>query len=85
MGPGSSPGVEARSPSDPWLIFAVVVVPLVIAGFVVTRRQTPAGEHLAGEDAEAEARTEQEFAEAEPDEAGWREEVKKRYREHGFL
>jgi hypothetical protein len=63
----------------PWIIFAVVVVPLVAVGFVVSRRRTVAGEHPAGEDAEARARTEREFAETEAFEAKWREEDEKRY------
>jgi hypothetical protein len=49
----------------PWIIFALVVVPLVVVGFVVSRRRAAAGEHPASEDAAERARTEQEFAEAE--------------------
>jgi cytochrome c oxidase assembly factor CtaG len=64
----------------PWIIMAVVVVPLVVVGFVATRRKTIAGEELASEDAEARARTEQEFAEAEAYEAQWLEEDKERHR-----
>jgi hypothetical protein len=60
----------------PWIIFAVVVVPLVVVGFVATRRRTVAGEHPAGEDVQARARTEEEF-----DEAEWREKDKERYRQ----
>jgi hypothetical protein len=63
----------------PWIVFALVAVPLVVAGFVVTRRRTVAGEHPASEDAQARALTEQEFAEAEAYEAKWREEDKERY------
>ena len=65
----------------PWLIFALVAVPLVVVAFVVTRRRTTAGEHPPGEDAQAKALTEQEFAEAEAYEAKWREEDKQRYHE----
>ena len=65
----------------PWLIFAVVVVPLVVVAFVVARRNTAAGEHPAFEDDAARARTEQEFADAEAYEAKWHEEDKKRYHE----
>lgn len=64
-----------------WIIFAVVVVPLVVVGFVATRRRTVAGEHPAGEDAQARARTEEEFAAAEAYEAEWREKDKERYRQ----
>jgi uncharacterized membrane protein len=68
----------------PWIVLAVVVVPLVIAGFVVTRRSTVAREHPASEDAQARARTEQEFAEAEAYEEKWREKDKERYRQERF-
>ena len=63
----------------PWLIFALVVVPLVVVGFVVTRRKTVAAEHPASEDAQERAETEREFAEAEAYQATWREEDKERY------
>ena len=65
----------------PWIIFALVAVPLVVVGFVATRRRTRAGEHPAGEDAQATALTEQEFAEAEAYEAKWREEDEEKYHE----
>jgi len=65
----------------PWIIFALVAVPLVVVGFVATRRRTAAGEHPASEDAQARALTEQEFAEAEAYEAKWREEDKESYHE----
>ena len=65
----------------PWIFFALVAVPLVVVGFVVTRRRTVAGEHPASEDARARARTEQELAEADAYEAKWREEDKERYRQ----
>jgi hypothetical protein len=68
----------------PWLIFALVVVPLVVVAFVAARRRAVAGERLTSEDAQAEARTEQEFAEAEAYEAKWREEDKARYHEERF-
>jgi hypothetical protein len=64
----------------PWIIIALVVVPLVVIGFVATRRKT-VGEHPAGEDAEARARMEQEFAEADAYDAKWREEDKERHRQ----
>jgi hypothetical protein len=65
----------------PWLIFALVAVPLVVVGFASVRRRTAAGEHPVAEDAEARARTEREFAEAEAYEAQWREENKEHHRE----
>src|SRR5580765_2209922 len=45
----------------PWLIFALVAVPLVVVGFVTVRRRNDAIEHPASADAQL---TEQEFAEA---------------------
>jgi hypothetical protein len=65
----------------PWIIFAVVVVPLVVIAFLAMRRKTAAGELLDGE---AQARAEQEFAEAEAYEAEWREEDKERSRQERF-
>ena len=63
----------------PWLIFALVVVPLVVVAFMAARRRTAAGEHPASEDAQERARTEEEFAQAEAYEAKWREDDKERY------
>jgi hypothetical protein len=65
----------------PWLILAVVAVPLVLLAFVSVRRRTAAGEHPRAEDAAARARTEREFAEAEAYEERWREENKDHHRE----
>jgi hypothetical protein len=47
----------------PWIIMAVVAVPLVVIAFVAMRRKTAAGEVLESDDDKAEM--EQEFAEAE--------------------
>ena len=58
----------------PWLILAVVAVPLVAVGFVALRGRTAAGEHPPTEDEAVRARTEREFAEAEAYEERWREE-----------
>jgi cytochrome c oxidase assembly factor CtaG len=65
----------------PWIIFALVAVPLVVVAFVASRRRTRAGEHPPSEDAQAKGLTEQEFAEAEAYEAKWREEDEKSYHE----
>jgi hypothetical protein len=65
----------------PWIVFALVAVPLVIVAFVATRRRKIVGEHPANEDAQARALTEQEFADAEAYEAKWHEEDKERYRQ----
>jgi heme exporter protein D len=63
----------------PWLIFALVVVPLVVVAFVAARRRTAAVEHPANEDAQDRARLEQEFAAAEAYQEKWREEEKARH------
>ena len=63
----------------PWLIIALVAVPLVVIAVAASRRRTSANEHPASEDAQVQARTEQEFAEAEAYEAKWREEDKERF------
>jgi uncharacterized membrane protein len=65
----------------PWLILAVIAVPLVVIGFASMRRRTEAGEHPDTEDAAAHARTEREFAEAEAYEEQWREKNKDHHRE----
>jgi uncharacterized membrane protein len=62
----------------PWIVMAVVVVPLVVIAFVASRRKTAAGERI--DDPKAQERTEQEFAEAEAYDAEWREEDKERHR-----
>ena len=61
----------------PWIIMAVVAVPLVVIAFMAMRRNTAAGELLANDD--AEARTEKEFAAADAYDARWREEDKERF------
>jgi hypothetical protein len=63
----------------PWIIMALVAVPLVVIAFVATRRRTAAGEHPPTEDARTRDLTEREFAEAEAYEAKWREEDKERF------
>jgi flagellar basal body-associated protein FliL len=65
----------------PWIIVAVIVVPLLVVAFVVMRRNTAATEHAGTEDEAELARTEGEFAEAEAFEAKWHEEDKKRYQQ----
>ena len=63
----------------PWIIIAVVAVPLVVIAFLAMRRNTAAGELAADDDTDARALTEKEFAEAEAYEAKWHEEDKERY------
>jgi hypothetical protein len=65
----------------PWIIVAVVAVPLVVIAFVVARRNTAVGEQPAVEDDAAQARTEREFAQAEAYEAKWHEADKERFHE----
>jgi hypothetical protein len=57
----------------------VVVVPLVVVAFVVSRRQTRAGETIASATEDSRGQTEHEFAEAEAFEAKWHEEDKERF------
>ena len=61
----------------PWLIFAVVAVPLLLVVFVAPRRRTDEGEHPAS----GETLTEQELADAESYDAKWHEQDKERYRQ----
>jgi hypothetical protein len=63
----------------PWIIIAVVAVPLVVLAFIAMRRNTATSERPANDDPNARARTEQEFAEAEAYEAKWREEDRERF------
>jgi hypothetical protein len=61
----------------PWIIIAVIAVPLVVVAFVAMRRNTAASELPASND--ATARMEQEFAEAEAYESKWHEDDKERF------
>ena len=61
----------------PWIIMAVVAVPLAVIAFMAMRRKTAAGEVPASDDAKAEM--DREFAEAEAYEEKWREEDKERF------
>ena len=61
----------------PWLIMALVAVPLVVVAFMASRRRTEAGERPASES--AQGLTEREVAEAESYEAQWREQDEERY------
>jgi hypothetical protein len=61
----------------PWIIIAVIAVPLVVAAFVAVRRNTAARELPASSD--AAARTEHEFAAAEAYEAKWHKLDKERF------
>jgi hypothetical protein len=63
----------------PWLIVALVVVPLLVVAFAAARRRTVAGEQPTSEDGQAKALMEQEFEEAEAYQAKWREEDRARY------
>jgi hypothetical protein len=61
----------------PWIIIAVVAVPLVVVGYMAMRRNTATSELSA--DADATARTKREFADAEAYEATWHEVDKERF------
>ncbi len=65
----------------PWIIIAVIAVPLVVLAFAASRRNTAASESPATEDEVARARTENEFAEAEAYEAKWHEADKAYFHE----
>jgi len=63
----------------PWIIIAVVAVPLLVIGFMASRRRTVAAEHPPSEDDRTRAQTEKEFAAAEAYEAEWREKDKEKF------
>lgn len=63
----------------PWIIVAVVAVPLVVIGFLAMRRNAAGSELPVGTDPNASARTDQEFAEAEAYQAKWHEADKERF------
>jgi flagellar biosynthesis/type III secretory pathway M-ring protein FliF/YscJ len=65
----------------PWLIFALILVPVLVVAFVVARRRTAAGEHPAGETTEDRAEMEKEFADAEAYQAEHRKEERAQYDE----
>ncbi len=65
----------------PWILFALIAVPLVVIAFMASRRRTVAGEPLDPEAGEDRAEVEREFAAAEAYEAEWREQDKERYRQ----
>jgi hypothetical protein len=60
----------------PWLIFAVVIVPLLVIAFVVTRKKSA---DTAGSDVD-DPDLERQFADAEAYEAKWHEEDEERFR-----
>jgi hypothetical protein len=65
----------------PWLIFALVLVPVLIVAFSASRRRARAGEHPVGETAADRAEMEKEFAEAEAYQEQHRDEDRARYDE----
>ena len=60
----------------PVLIFIAVAVPLLVVGFLLTRRSAAASEHPVGETEAERRREEQEFEAAERYQEQWREEHK---------
>jgi hypothetical protein len=65
----------------PWIIIAVVLIPLLVIAFSKMRRSKEAGEHPVPEDAATQQRIEDEFAQAEAYQEQWREEEKKHPRD----
>lgn len=63
----------------PWIILAVIAVPLVVIGYAAMRRNAEAGDLRPSDDAAVRAETDQEFAEAEAYQAKWHEEDKDKY------
>jgi hypothetical protein len=63
----------------PWIIIAVIAVPLIVVAFIAMRRNTAASEFPADTDPKARAEVEQEFADAEAYEAKWHEDDKERF------
>jgi len=63
----------------PWLVFGLIIVPLLVVSFVASRRRTAAFEQPTHADAQARAEMEREFADAEAYQEKWREEDKERY------
>ena len=59
----------------PWIILALVAVPLLVVGFAAARRRRLAGERPTSEP----ELTEQEFEDAEASQAKWQEEEKERF------
>ena len=60
----------------PWIIIAVIAVPLVVVAFAVMRRNTSASQLSASEHTAARM---EEFAAAEAYEATWHEDDKERF------
>jgi hypothetical protein len=63
----------------PWIIIAVVAVPLLAIGYLAMRRNMAESDLPADGDANARARAERELADAEAFEATWHEEDKERF------
>ena len=61
----------------PWIILAVVAVPILVIAFSRMRRKDAAGEHPPTETEADRERTEHEFEESERYQAEWREEQRK--------
>jgi flagellar biosynthesis/type III secretory pathway M-ring protein FliF/YscJ len=60
----------------PWLIVAVVAVPILVIAFSRMRKKDAAGEHPADETQADRERTEDEFEESERYQEQWRAEQK---------
>jgi uncharacterized membrane protein len=65
----------------PWIIVAVVAVPILVIAFNAMRKKDAAGEHPAGETEADRDRTEEEFAESERYQEEWRKEHRQEHDE----
>ena len=63
----------------PWIILAVVAVPVLVVAFAATRRKTQAVEYPAGDTAAEHERIEHEFEDAEAFQEKWREEEHRKH------
>ena len=61
----------------PWIIVAVIAVPILVIAYFAMRKKDDAGEHPTGETDADRERTEQEFEESERYQEQWREEQRK--------
>ncbi len=71
--------MEGAEDVIPWIILAVVAVPILVIAFSSMRKKDAAGEHPAGETEADQERIEQEFEESERYQEEWREEHRKEH------
>ena len=71
--------MEGAEDVIPWIILAVVAVPILVIAFSSMRKKDAAGEHPAGQTEADQERIEQEFEESERYQEEWREEHRKEH------